>query len=160
MLQSPVAVALAEAEVDWSSPRPPEWIMGGAWGSQRTILFSGETNAEQCQTKWHVRAFCSARLLLMWPYLWRQLWGNVRQPANHPGVCAICVRCTLVDDSRLIGKGPGPDHSDRELPGTQGTCVLQQQSHAYTRIWSAEELLVCVQLTASLSRHAQGAFLQ
>jgi hypothetical protein len=40
--QAPLAVALAEPEIDWSAPRPPDWIMGGGWGSTRTILFSGE----------------------------------------------------------------------------------------------------------------------
>jgi len=42
MLNNSVDLALQEPEVDWSAPRPPEWILGGNWGSQRTILFSGE----------------------------------------------------------------------------------------------------------------------
>lgn len=42
MLQGPLDLALATPEVDWSAPRPPEWILGGAWGSQRTIMFSGK----------------------------------------------------------------------------------------------------------------------
>jgi hypothetical protein len=41
LLQAPLALALSEPEIDWAAPRPPDWIMGGAWGSQRTILFSG-----------------------------------------------------------------------------------------------------------------------
>lgn len=41
MLAGPVGAALSEPEVDWSAPRPPAWILGGAWGSQRTVLFSG-----------------------------------------------------------------------------------------------------------------------
>jgi hypothetical protein len=42
MLQLPLELAVQQEEIDWSSPRPPQWIMGGAWGSQRTLMFSGE----------------------------------------------------------------------------------------------------------------------
>jgi hypothetical protein len=41
MLNNSLEAALEAQEVDWSAPRPPEWIMGGTWGSQRTVLFSG-----------------------------------------------------------------------------------------------------------------------
>lgn len=41
MLNDTLDFALATPEVDWSAPRPPEWIQGGGWGSQRTVLFSG-----------------------------------------------------------------------------------------------------------------------
>jgi hypothetical protein len=41
MLNNSLEAALTAPEVDWSAPRPPEWIRGGTWGSQRTVLFSG-----------------------------------------------------------------------------------------------------------------------
>lgn len=41
MLNNSVEMALQEPEIDWAAPRPPEWILGGTWGSQRTVLFSG-----------------------------------------------------------------------------------------------------------------------
>jgi hypothetical protein len=41
MLQGTVAGALATPEIDWTQPRPDGWLMGGGWGSQRTVLFSG-----------------------------------------------------------------------------------------------------------------------
>lgn len=42
MLSNSVEWALQQPEIDWTAPRPPEWVLGGTWGSQRTILFSGE----------------------------------------------------------------------------------------------------------------------
>jgi hypothetical protein len=45
MLYGSLDAALQEQEIDWSAPRPPEWIRGGTWGSQRTILFSGGCGA-------------------------------------------------------------------------------------------------------------------
>lgn len=41
MLHGTVGAAVAEPEVDWAAARAPDWIRGGAWGSQRCILFSG-----------------------------------------------------------------------------------------------------------------------
>jgi hypothetical protein len=48
MLSGSVALALQQQEIDWSAPRPPAWIAGGTWGSQRTILFSGARGAALC----------------------------------------------------------------------------------------------------------------
>jgi hypothetical protein len=36
-----VAEAIAAEEMDWSAPRPADWLRGGEWGSQRTVLFAG-----------------------------------------------------------------------------------------------------------------------
>lgn len=47
MLNGPVEAAIHEQEVDWGAPRPADWIRGGAWGSQRVILFSGLPVAAQ-----------------------------------------------------------------------------------------------------------------
>jgi hypothetical protein len=41
MLEGTVAAAAGAPEVDWGAPRPEEWVRGGAWGSQRAVLFSG-----------------------------------------------------------------------------------------------------------------------
>eukprot|EP00775_Hariotina_reticulata_P003320 gene3320-3597_t len=43
MLQLPLELAVQQQEIDWTSPRPPQWIMGGAWGSQRTLMFSEDS---------------------------------------------------------------------------------------------------------------------
>lgn len=47
MLSASVGEAVHAEEIDWSLPRPGDWIRGGAWGSQRVILFSGLQIAEQ-----------------------------------------------------------------------------------------------------------------
>ena len=47
MLQGPVAAAVRAPEPDWGAPRPADWIRGGAWGSQRAVLFSGLPVAAQ-----------------------------------------------------------------------------------------------------------------
>lgn len=41
MLYEPMSRAVSLPEPDWEQPRPEGWTRGGAWGSQRTILFSG-----------------------------------------------------------------------------------------------------------------------
>lgn len=41
MLHGSLGEALAVPEVDWEQPRPPDWLLGGGWGSQRSMLFSG-----------------------------------------------------------------------------------------------------------------------
>ena len=41
MLYEPMSRAVSLAEPDWEQPRAEGWTRGGAWGSQRTILFSG-----------------------------------------------------------------------------------------------------------------------
>ncbi|GAX77278.1 hypothetical protein CEUSTIGMA_g4724.t1 [Chlamydomonas eustigma] len=41
MLVGSVEAALWEEEVDWSQPRPQMWNQGRAWGSQKTLMFSG-----------------------------------------------------------------------------------------------------------------------
>ena len=45
MLHDTVDAALNQPEPDWESPRADDWTRGGAWGSQRTILFGGLTCA-------------------------------------------------------------------------------------------------------------------
>lgn len=47
MLAGPVSAAVRADELDWSAPRPADWIRGGAWGSQRVVLFSGLPVAAQ-----------------------------------------------------------------------------------------------------------------
>ena len=41
MLYEPLSRAVSLPEPNWEQPRPEGWTRGGAWGSQRTILFSG-----------------------------------------------------------------------------------------------------------------------
>lgn len=41
MLYGTVDAAVWTPEIDWSQPRPGDWIMGGGWGSQRAVLFAG-----------------------------------------------------------------------------------------------------------------------
>ena len=41
MLFERMDVIIRLPEPDWASARPEGWTRGGAWGSQRTILFSG-----------------------------------------------------------------------------------------------------------------------
>jgi len=41
MLYEPMSTVVGLPEPDWEQPRPEGWTRGGAWGSQRTILFSG-----------------------------------------------------------------------------------------------------------------------
>lgn len=41
MLHEPIDVVIHMPEVDWTQPRPEDWVQGGAWGSQRAVLFSG-----------------------------------------------------------------------------------------------------------------------
>ena len=43
MLQGTVGQAIHSEEVDWTLPPPKDWIQGGGYGSQRTILFSGRS---------------------------------------------------------------------------------------------------------------------
>lgn len=52
MLTDSVELALLTPEVDWSAPRPQEWIRGGTWGSQRTVLFSGGACGEGGGSVW------------------------------------------------------------------------------------------------------------
>ncbi len=41
MLYEPLSRAVSLPEPNWEQPRPEGWTRGGAWGSQRTVLFSG-----------------------------------------------------------------------------------------------------------------------
>ena len=45
MLYEAMSMAISLPEPDWEQPRPEDWTRGGAWGSQRTILFSGMKSA-------------------------------------------------------------------------------------------------------------------
>jgi hypothetical protein len=63
MLEGSVEAAVHADEVDWGAPRPEGWIMGGAWGSQRTILFSGlplsaQVRAGDLEGDGHVLCWC------------------------------------------------------------------------------------------------------
>ena len=40
-LHGSLGAALAAAEPDWASPRPPDWPRGGEWGSVRVLLTAG-----------------------------------------------------------------------------------------------------------------------
>ena len=46
-LLKPQHQAVREAEVDWAAPRTPLQAGGGGWGSQRAIMFSGLSIAQQ-----------------------------------------------------------------------------------------------------------------
>lgn len=41
LLYEKMSMAIHLSEPDWEKARPADWPRGGAWGSQRTILFSG-----------------------------------------------------------------------------------------------------------------------
>jgi hypothetical protein len=41
LLYEKMSTAIRLPEPDWEAARPEGWTRGGAWGSQRTILFSG-----------------------------------------------------------------------------------------------------------------------
>ncbi|CAL5227845.1 g10877 [Coccomyxa viridis] len=47
MLYEPLSRAVSLPEPNWEQPRPEGWTRGGAWGSQRTVLFSGMKLAAQ-----------------------------------------------------------------------------------------------------------------
>ena len=51
MLAGTVGEAVRADEIDWALPRPADWVLGGAWGSQRAILFSGLPVAEQVRER-------------------------------------------------------------------------------------------------------------
>jgi hypothetical protein len=41
MLHKPVEEILQTPEINWEDPRPADFTRGGAWGSNRVILFAG-----------------------------------------------------------------------------------------------------------------------
>ncbi|BDA46139.1 hypothetical protein COCOBI_08-2310 [Coccomyxa sp. Obi] len=47
LLYEKMSTAIHLPEPDWEKARPVDWTRGGAWGSQRTILFSGMKLAAQ-----------------------------------------------------------------------------------------------------------------
>jgi hypothetical protein len=91
MLAGPVGAAVREPEADWSAPRPADWIQGGAWGSQRCILFSGLPVSAQVRPRTELGSgqfvfdFCF--------FEWTDAAGT---PRGRPG-------STLVSASRLQG---------------------------------------------------------
>ena len=112
MLYEPMSRAVSLPEPDWEQPRPEGWTRGGAWGSQRTILFSGMKCAppttRPCRYSQQgcppFKALCAEVcecllcLLLACSAAWQSICEAQSQPvATWPVIRPMAIALPLVD---------------------------------------------------------------